>query len=629
MLPVNLPRIQHGPRVITIKHSLLPSRDEHQQLDRPRPVAYSTLVLYFAPSLFSLCGVETPDECAWRSPNDCEDTPTSRIVIYIALLEYSDTQNPMQAMATEVTSRSCPTHGHSFDVPHHHRPQHAAVLPIYIPGRAPRQTRACLLSSSEPANPDAVLSRSLMQQCRLDEDGAVDHMAGSPRASLKRAAFAGGSCWPKGGGTGLDKLSWKSISWRRPSSSSSSSSSPLSSGPDLHTGALQASLKGASQSELSPASCSETSTSRMHMPVPLPSLPPSQAVTESTSMSTLTAALRNLAATTALQNSQDQGTGPSFLTSLDANVVAERMRASNRTAQRLYRRKIKDRVHALEMKAWTSAREAEKSEMTQNSLKDTVVPQARPISLSSSTTPLEDQNGPSDLSNSTSTSSSFSTLMSSSSDDYDDDMGSPCTSGTTPFREMLLDRLMDAFYALPVYGPPPPLLKATTETDTKYDGKNTRLVIQCAEGGNEKMSDCYDQPQRGANKQQCNGKRRMDQYRHDKRDRETGGGEDDEGDDNDGKRPQAKKSKIEEIEQSNKRLACPFFKHNPQRYQEERSCVGPGWKTVHRLNFQDFKIQIVPTENPSNWGFGVCPSTFLLVQLCFSDFTVFFSVAMI
>lgn len=31
------------------------------------------------------------------------------------------------------------------------------------------------------------------------------------------------------------------------------------------------------------------------------------------------------------------------------------------------------------------------------------------------------------------------------------------------------------------------------------------------------------------------------------------------------------------------RFACPFYKHNPARYETSRSCVGPGWKTVHRV----------------------------------------------
>lgn len=32
-----------------------------------------------------------------------------------------------------------------------------------------------------------------------------------------------------------------------------------------------------------------------------------------------------------------------------------------------------------------------------------------------------------------------------------------------------------------------------------------------------------------------------------------------------------------------KLLACPFFKHNVNRYRECRSCPGPGWKSIHRL----------------------------------------------
>jgi hypothetical protein len=31
------------------------------------------------------------------------------------------------------------------------------------------------------------------------------------------------------------------------------------------------------------------------------------------------------------------------------------------------------------------------------------------------------------------------------------------------------------------------------------------------------------------------------------------------------------------------RFACPFYKHNPVRYGTSRSCVGPGWKSVHRV----------------------------------------------
>lgn len=45
--------------------------------------------------------------------------------------------------------------------------------------------------------------------------------------------------------------------------------------------------------------------------------------------------------------------------------------------------------------------------------------------------------------------------------------------------------------------------------------------------------------------------------------------------------PNSKRQKNGKVEQ--RRLACPFFKRNPQRYKEKRSCVAPGFRTVHRL----------------------------------------------
>lgn len=31
------------------------------------------------------------------------------------------------------------------------------------------------------------------------------------------------------------------------------------------------------------------------------------------------------------------------------------------------------------------------------------------------------------------------------------------------------------------------------------------------------------------------------------------------------------------------RFACPFYKHDPNRYRNQRTCPGPGWQTVHRM----------------------------------------------
>jgi len=30
------------------------------------------------------------------------------------------------------------------------------------------------------------------------------------------------------------------------------------------------------------------------------------------------------------------------------------------------------------------------------------------------------------------------------------------------------------------------------------------------------------------------------------------------------------------------KFACPFFKRNPEKYRDSRSCTGPGWATVRR-----------------------------------------------
>lgn len=58
--------------------------------------------------------------------------------------------------------------------------------------------------------------------------------------------------------------------------------------------------------------------------------------------------------------------------------------------------------------------------------------------------------------------------------------------------------------------------------------------------------------------------------------------DDSESDLEDDRRPDPKRSKSSQAPEK-RRLACPFFKKNPQRYKEKRSCVAPGFVTVHRL----------------------------------------------
>ncbi|KAF4465103.1 hypothetical protein FALBO_8060 [Fusarium albosuccineum] len=38
-----------------------------------------------------------------------------------------------------------------------------------------------------------------------------------------------------------------------------------------------------------------------------------------------------------------------------------------------------------------------------------------------------------------------------------------------------------------------------------------------------------------------------------------------------------------------KKFACPFYKHNPQEFKEFRTCMGPGWTSIHRIKcYEDF-----------------------------------------
>lgn len=38
-----------------------------------------------------------------------------------------------------------------------------------------------------------------------------------------------------------------------------------------------------------------------------------------------------------------------------------------------------------------------------------------------------------------------------------------------------------------------------------------------------------------------------------------------------------------------RKLACPYFKHDPSRYGSRGSCSGPGWSNVHRMKCVFFK----------------------------------------
>ncbi|KAI8220107.1 hypothetical protein K4K54_008894 [Colletotrichum sp. SAR 10_86] len=61
------------------------------------------------------------------------------------------------------------------------------------------------------------------------------------------------------------------------------------------------------------------------------------------------------------------------------------------------------------------------------------------------------------------------------------------------------------------------------------------------------------------------------------------------------KQPPSKKfSKEQEDQVSGAKLACPFFKHNPRKYKNQRPCCGPGWDHVHRIKEHIYRKHSLP-----------------------------------
>jgi hypothetical protein len=46
------------------------------------------------------------------------------------------------------------------------------------------------------------------------------------------------------------------------------------------------------------------------------------------------------------------------------------------------------------------------------------------------------------------------------------------------------------------------------------------------------------------------------------------------------------------------RFACPFYKHDPNRYRNLRTCTGPGWPTVHRMKEHLYRSHAQPVFCP-------------------------------
>ncbi|KAI1325852.1 hypothetical protein F5Y16DRAFT_400880 [Xylariaceae sp. FL0255] len=66
-------------------------------------------------------------------------------------------------------------------------------------------------------------------------------------------------------------------------------------------------------------------------------------------------------------------------------------------------------------------------------------------------------------------------------------------------------------------------------------------------------------------------------------------------DDNSESEEEARPSKLSRSERpTDKRFACPYFKKNPREYAGERTCMGPGWKSINRLKEHIYRRHRLP-----------------------------------
>ncbi|KAK4444054.1 hypothetical protein QBC34DRAFT_196608 [Podospora aff. communis PSN243] len=59
------------------------------------------------------------------------------------------------------------------------------------------------------------------------------------------------------------------------------------------------------------------------------------------------------------------------------------------------------------------------------------------------------------------------------------------------------------------------------------------------------------------------------------------------------KAPSQKRPKREQQQQPTRRFACPFARHNPAKFKNERTCCGPGWTGVHRVKEHVYRCHLL------------------------------------
>ncbi|KAL3298271.1 Nicotinate-nucleotide diphosphorylase [Colletotrichum asianum] len=73
---------------------------------------------------------------------------------------------------------------------------------------------------------------------------------------------------------------------------------------------------------------------------------------------------------------------------------------------------------------------------------------------------------------------------------------------------------------------------------------------------------------------------------------------DDGGEEDEEEQPRKKRPESDPVDDRKRKLACPFYRRNPERHKRHRSCAGPGWSTIHRLKEHIFRQHSLPIYCP-------------------------------
>jgi len=120
--------------------------------------------------------------------------------------------------------------------------------------------------------------------------------------------------------------------------------------------------------------------------------------------------------------------------------------------------------------------------------------------------------------------------------------------------------IRDTLVSLRKLFPAPSSIITCTGTESSGAAEGPRLTKQPPQGSQT----------RGSHRLSGNGKEKAEENEEGEEEEEEGEGS-----------RKAHQSTITET--NSRRLACPFFKKYPTKYQNSRGCPGPGWYSVHRL----------------------------------------------